>query len=176
MTRTLRRRWYASLLALVVGVAIATTYGPFPIGPYASANNVSGHSQMDQGAEWSLANAFVKQFIQNLAPGIKPGDRVRILYDDGAIAEFSMVYAGATNTPQGWKWVGSIALQFQKWALPGQRASYDYDANMSCYLEQRIPTGYWGNATNVNSDGSVTVWGSWIFTGFVYTSGWMACR
>lgn len=175
------RKLAPALSALFVSVvAIAATFGPFSISAWTSARGQSPSYAADRESEWGEANAFFNSVINVSQPGIKPGDRVRIQYDDG-IAEFSLPTSNAVCNSRGCSWATSLPLTFVKvLGSPGERASYDIDWEYACRSNQgsiTIQTGYWGNDNYVGDDGTFNIVGTWVSTGSVVIAAYRSqCR
>lgn len=169
---TTRRVHRSGVLSVIFAatIVIAATYGPFSIHSFALKQSVSGTYGADEGAEFVLANAFFTSALQQTNANFKPGDRIRILYTDGVVAEFSLKTAGALYDPfrRIWRWSPfQPNLDFQKiLRSPDEKASFDFDASAYCFASNvTIDTGYWGQRGEVDESGAVTVTATWISTG-----------
>lgn len=154
----------------VATIVVAATYGPFSIYSFALKQNVSGTYGADEGAEFVLANTFFTSALQATNINFKPGDRIRILYTDGIVAEFALKAAGAFYDPlrRIWKWSPfQPNLDFQKVIRsPDEKASFDFDPSAYCFISNvTIDTGYWGQRGEVADNGAVTITATWVSTG-----------
>jgi hypothetical protein len=151
------------------GLALAATYGPFPISDFARSNGVSGAYAADEPV-FPLANAFFKQALNSQYGHFRPGDRIRIRYDDGVIAEFALSAYGVSCSGGACKRSTTVPMIFQTIVQsPAQRATFDEPGSSACFTSgpYRIETGYWGQRGDVDPEGRVTITATWISTGFV---------
>ncbi len=171
------RKLLAAISAFVATIVLAATYGPFPISSFALRQQVSGNYAADEGANFGLASAYFTSVLQTMPNRYKPSDRIRILYNDGVVAEFSLKAAGAIYDPfrRVWMWSPTPPLEFKKVVKTAQeQASYDLDPAWYCGTtssSMTVWTGYWGQDTVFGSGGAVTITAMWISTGpvTVYT-------
>ncbi|GAB4475809.1 MAG: hypothetical protein OHK0044_21350 [Burkholderiaceae bacterium] len=154
---------------MLSGLAVAATYGPFSIQDFARSNAVSGAYAADEPA-FPLANAFFKQALNAQYGHFRPGDWVRIRYDDGVIAEFALSAYGVMCSGGACKWSTTVPMIFQTVVQSAaQPATFDYPGVSACFASRplRIETGYWGQRGEVDPEGRVIITAAWVSTGFV---------
>lgn len=166
-TRVRKLGW---LLALVVGVAIAATFGPFPM----------GISVADDPGYVKAAQNFLStwQYLPRGSKSMAGGARIRVKYMDinpltgeATHMEFRLSEVGATcyGYPRQCTWsAGFNPLTQPRLVYSWSQGGYDYDANQSCYVQYSYyATGYWGHQTTVYDTGAVQVTANWVDTGIV---------